>query len=67
MTGGALAQGEPESGAGGSPEGEQRDAAPAPPRFGGVVLLPGEYEEPPRTSVIPAPDLPNARLKQRGD
>ncbi|WP_237232976.1 pirin family protein [Rothia nasisuis] len=67
VTGGALAQGEPESGAGSRPEGEQRDAAPAPPRFGGVVLLPGEYEEPPRTSVIPAPDLPNARLKQRGD
>lgn len=37
------------------------------PRFGGVVLLPGEYDEKPRTSVIPAPELPNARLKLRGD
>ncbi|WP_237201573.1 pirin family protein [Rothia nasimurium] len=54
---GALAAGRAE---------EQDGAAPAP-RFGGVVLLPGEYQEKPRTSVIPAPELPNARLKQRGD
>lgn len=53
VTGGALAAGQ--------------DAGPGHPRFGGVVLLPGEYEEKPRTSVIPAPDLPNARLKLRGD
>lgn len=53
VTGGALAAGQ--------------DAGPGYPRFGGVVLLPGEYEEKPRTSVIPAPELPNARLKLRGN
>lgn len=26
-----------------------------------------DYDEKPRTSVIPAPELPNARLKLRGD
>ncbi|WP_237189293.1 pirin family protein [Rothia nasimurium] len=46
---------------------EGQDGAAPASRFGGVVLLPGEYQEKPRTSVIPAPELPNARLKQRGD
>ncbi|WP_418950776.1 pirin family protein [Rothia nasimurium] len=48
-------------------QGSGQDAGPGYPRFGGVVLLPGEYEEKLRTSVTPAPDLPNACLKLRGD